>query len=110
MMFVHSLYDVVSLCAHDPNIDGNVMVINVGNAVYVSPMEDPTTFWYGSHGGDGNGNVGGEDNNNGSLYAWAGAGCANFDGADFVANDKIGSRLAPGIQKRGDDDRDCVTC
>ncbi len=27
------------------------------------------------------------------LYAWAGVACTNFDGADFVANDKIGSGL-----------------
>ena len=95
MAFVQSLYDAVSLCAHDPNINGNVAVIDVGDAVYVSPMEDAAAFWYGSRGGDGDGdgNAGGEDNNNRLLYAWAGAACTNFDGADFVANDKIGSGL-----------------
>ncbi len=93
MAFVQSLYDTVSLCAHDPNIDGNVAVISVGNVVYISPVEAAAAFWYGSRSGDGDGDVGGEDNNNGSLYAWAGAACANFDGADFVANDKIGSGL-----------------
>jgi hypothetical protein len=92
MAFVQSLYDAGSLCAHNPNINGNFAVINVSNAVYVSPVEAAAAFWYGSRGGngDGDGNVVGEDNNNGLLYAWAGAVCANFDGADFVANDKIG--------------------
>ncbi len=93
MGFVQSLYNAVSLCAHDPNIDGNVAVINVGDAVYVSPVEAAAAFWYGSRVGNGDGNVGGEDNNNGLLYAWAGAACANFDRADFVVNDKIGSGL-----------------
>jgi hypothetical protein len=59
MAFVQSLYNAVSLCAHDPNINGNVAVINVSNAVYVSPVEAAAAFWYGSHGGNGNGNVGG---------------------------------------------------
>jgi hypothetical protein len=67
MAFVQSLYDAVSLCAHNPNINSNVAVIDVGNAVYISPVEDAAAFWYGSRGGDGNGNVGGEDDNNGSC-------------------------------------------
>jgi hypothetical protein len=93
MAFVQSLYNAVSLCAHDPNIDGNITVIDVGDAVYVSPVEAPAAFWYGSRSGNGNSNIGGEDNNNGSLYAWAGVACTNFDGADFVVNDEIGSGL-----------------
>ncbi len=93
MAFVQSLYDAVSLCTHNPNIDGNVAVIVVSNVVYVSPVEAAAAFWYRSRSGNGNGNVGGEVNNNGSMFVWAGAACANFDGADFVANDKIGSGL-----------------
>jgi hypothetical protein len=93
MGFVQSLYNAVSLCAHDPNIDGNVVVINVGDAVYVSPVEASTAFWYGSHGSNGDSNIGGEKNSNGLLYAWVGAACANFDGVDFIANDEIRSRL-----------------
>ncbi len=93
MAFMQSLYNAVSLCAHDPNINGNVPVIDVGDAVYVSPVEAAAAFWYGSHGSNGNSNVRGEDNNNRLLYAWAGAACANIDDAYFVANDEIGSGL-----------------
>jgi hypothetical protein len=92
MAFVQSLYNAVSLCAHDLNINSNVAVIDVRNAVYVSPMEAAAAFWYGSHGSNGNNDVGGKDKNNRLLYAW-GAACANFDGADFITNDKIRSEL-----------------
>jgi hypothetical protein len=59
MAFMQSLINTVSLCANDPNIDGNVPVVNVGDGVYVSPVEDAAAFWFGSRGGNGNGNVGG---------------------------------------------------
>jgi hypothetical protein len=59
MAFVQSLFNAVSLCAHDPNNHGSITVIDVGDAVYISPVELDAAFWYDSHGGNGNSNVGG---------------------------------------------------
>jgi hypothetical protein len=67
MAFVQSLYDAVSVCALDINVDGDVAssTTDIDDLGYVSLVDVTAAFWYGSR------QTWFDDGNNGTMYARA---------------------------------------